>query len=66
GRERWNYLNFVPLRQIYERWLSPYHELWASSLLRLKREVEAEQPAGGQAGFRQREQQTPTTEDSPR
>jgi DNA-binding transcriptional ArsR family regulator len=24
GRERWNHLNAVPIRRIYERWLSPY------------------------------------------
>ena len=46
GRERWNCLNFVPLRQIYERWLSPYQELWAGSLLRLKRQAEGHKPAG--------------------
>lgn len=41
GRERWNYLNAVPIRQIYERWISGYAGLWAASLLRLKRMVEA-------------------------
>lgn len=45
GRERWNSLNFVPLRQIYERWLCPYQELWASSLLQLKRAVEGQKVA---------------------
>jgi DNA-binding transcriptional ArsR family regulator len=24
GRERWNYLNAVPLQRIYERWLRPF------------------------------------------
>jgi DNA-binding transcriptional ArsR family regulator len=49
GRERWNYLNAVPLRQIYERWMGPYAELWSSSLLRLKDHVERDNkpPAGG-------------------
>jgi DNA-binding transcriptional ArsR family regulator len=45
GRERWNYLNAVPLRQIYERWISGYSDLWAASLLELKRRVEAGVPA---------------------
>lgn len=40
GRERWNYLNAVPLQQIYERWLRPYEARWASSLLQLKQFVE--------------------------
>lgn len=40
GRERWNYLNAVPLQQIYERWLRPYEAHWAASLLQLKRLVE--------------------------
>ncbi|HEY4388209.1 MAG TPA: metalloregulator ArsR/SmtB family transcription factor [Ktedonobacteraceae bacterium] len=41
GRERWNYLNAVPLQQMYERWLRPYEAQWAGSLLRLKRSTEA-------------------------
>src|SRR5688500_16864894 len=36
GRERWNHLNAVPLRQAVERWLAPYAGHWAESLLRLK------------------------------
>lgn len=36
GRKRWNHLNAVPLREMYERWLGPYQELWASGLLRLR------------------------------
>jgi DNA-binding transcriptional ArsR family regulator/uncharacterized protein YndB with AHSA1/START domain len=35
GRERWNYLNAVPLQQIYERWIKPYEAQWATSLIRL-------------------------------
>jgi len=35
GRERWNYLNATPIRRIYERWLTPFQQLWASSLSRL-------------------------------
>lgn len=40
GRERYNYLNAVPIRQIYERWMGPFAELWSSSLLRLKDYIE--------------------------
>jgi DNA-binding transcriptional ArsR family regulator len=41
GRERWNYLNAVPLQQIYERWLRPYEAEWAGALLSLKRQAES-------------------------
>jgi len=40
GRRRVNSLNAAPIRQIYERWVSPYEELWADNLLRLKEDVE--------------------------
>jgi len=40
GRERYNYLNHIPIRMVYERWMGPYAELWSSSLLRLKDHVE--------------------------
>jgi len=40
GRQRVNSLNAVPIRQIYERWVSQYEELWADNLLRLKEDVE--------------------------
>jgi DNA-binding transcriptional ArsR family regulator len=40
GRERWNYLNPIPIQTIYERWLTPYAALWAGELLDLKRTVE--------------------------
>jgi DNA-binding transcriptional ArsR family regulator len=44
GRERYNYINTVPIRQVYERWMGPYAELWSSSLLRLKDYVERDKP----------------------
>ena len=40
GRQRVNSLNVVPIRQIYERWMGPFAEMWSSTLLRLKDEVE--------------------------
>lgn len=42
GRHRWNYLNAVPLQQMYERWLRPYEAHWAASLIRLQQVVEQE------------------------
>lgn len=40
GRKRENSLNPVPIRQIYERWMGPFSELWSSTLLRMKEDVE--------------------------
>ena len=40
GRQRYNHLNAVPLRQIYERWVSKYEDTWAGPLLSLKRLAE--------------------------
>ncbi len=40
GRRRINSLNPVPIRQIYERWMGPFSELWSSTLLRIKDDVE--------------------------
>jgi uncharacterized protein YndB with AHSA1/START domain/DNA-binding transcriptional ArsR family regulator len=55
GRERWNHLNGVPLRQAYERWMRPFADRWAASLLRLEeavsdREREAGMTTTGQVG----------------
>jgi len=40
GRRRVNTLNVVPIRQIYERWVGPFAELWSSALLRIKEDAE--------------------------
>jgi DNA-binding transcriptional ArsR family regulator len=40
-RLRINSLNVVPIRQIYERWVGRFEELWASHLLRIKEDAEA-------------------------
>ena len=40
GRRRINSLNVVPIRQIYERWVGPFAELWSSTLLRIKDDFE--------------------------
>ena len=41
GRRRINSLNVVPIRQIYERWVGPFSELWSSTLLRIKDDIES-------------------------
>ncbi|MCA9271651.1 MAG: SRPBCC domain-containing protein [Phycisphaerales bacterium] len=45
GRQRFNHLNAVPLRQVYERWVSKYEDTWAGSLLSLKRLAERKEQA---------------------
>lgn len=40
GRRRINSLNVVPIRQIYERYVGPFAELWSSTLLRVKDDFE--------------------------
>jgi DNA-binding transcriptional ArsR family regulator len=40
GRERWHYLNAVPLERLHERWFHPHAAAWASGLLNLQRAVE--------------------------
>jgi DNA-binding transcriptional ArsR family regulator len=42
GRERWHYLNAVPIQRLHERWTTPMSAGFASSLLRLQDRVEAE------------------------
>jgi DNA-binding transcriptional ArsR family regulator len=44
GRQRVNSLNAVPIRQIYERWVGPFQELWTGHLLGLKEAIEEENP----------------------
>ncbi len=45
GRQRFNSLNVVPIRQIYERWVGPFQELWTGELLRIKDLAESDEPA---------------------
>ena len=44
GRERWNYLNPLPIKQIHDRWIGVYAAQAVDLLARLKDDVE-----GGQA-----------------
>ena len=41
GPRRYNSLNVVPIRQIYEELVDDYQDLWARSLTGLKRELES-------------------------
>jgi DNA-binding transcriptional ArsR family regulator/uncharacterized protein YndB with AHSA1/START domain len=42
GRQRWHYLNTVPLQKLHRRWADPAAAGFASALLRLQDNVEAE------------------------
>jgi DNA-binding transcriptional ArsR family regulator len=57
GRQRWNSLNVFPIRQIYERWVSPFQELWAGQLLGIKNL--AEQAVAEEARAEKRPQAKP-------
>lgn len=40
GRERWNHLNSLPIKQIYDRWISQYAMHALTILDRLKSDLE--------------------------
>ena len=40
GRKRYNYLNPVPIQQIYSRWVSGYMQPWTDALVGLKQHLE--------------------------
>src|SRR5688572_13052714 len=42
GRERFNYLDAMPIQAIHERWIGPHAAHAAESLLGLKRQLEGE------------------------
>jgi len=42
GRERFNYLDAMPIQQIHERWIGPHAARAASGLLALKQGLESE------------------------
>ena len=52
GRQRVNSLNVVPIRQIYERWVGPFQELWSGELLGIKEIAETENSRGRQGASR--------------
>ncbi len=54
GRRRVNSLNVVPIRQIYERWVGPFQELWSGELLRIKEIAEKDAPRAKRAPTRKK------------
>jgi DNA-binding transcriptional ArsR family regulator len=40
GRKRYNYLNPIPIQQVYDRWVSRYMQPWTDALTSLKHELE--------------------------
>ena len=40
GRHRWNYINPLPIKEIYDRWISQYAAGAVDLLARMKREME--------------------------
>lgn len=42
GRERFNFINVVPIQWLYERWVSQYQGMWAGMLTDLRRAAEAD------------------------
>jgi DNA-binding transcriptional ArsR family regulator len=54
GRQRLNSLNVLPIREIYERWVGPFQELWSGELLRIKEIAEKDRPSGMRRTSRKR------------
>ena len=54
GRQRLNSLNVLPIRQIYERWVGPFQELWSSVLLGIKDSAEKDSAGGKRNTSRKR------------
>jgi DNA-binding transcriptional ArsR family regulator len=42
GRYRWNYLNAVPIREIYDRWINKYASPSVEILAKLKHDLESD------------------------
>ncbi len=40
GRQRWNYLNVMPLQEIYDRWISRYAAAFCGLLMKWKRNLD--------------------------
>jgi DNA-binding transcriptional ArsR family regulator len=41
GRNRWNYINPLPIKEIYDRWISRYASHAIDILARMKRDMDA-------------------------
>jgi DNA-binding transcriptional ArsR family regulator len=42
GRERYNYLNPVPIQRVFDRWVSRYMKPWTEALVSLRDELETQ------------------------
>jgi DNA-binding transcriptional ArsR family regulator len=40
GRQRWNYLNVFPIKELYDRWISAYSSTSVELITRLKHNLE--------------------------
>jgi DNA-binding transcriptional ArsR family regulator len=40
GRQRWNHLNVMPIKELHDRWISPYATAAVDLLARMKRDFE--------------------------
>jgi len=61
GRERFNFLNPVPIQQIYDRWVSKYQQPWAAGLTALKTDLESRTRDATEAADRDPDQSTTQT-----
>lgn len=52
GRTRINYLNPIPIQQIYNRWVSQYEGTWTDALIALKDDVETKATHHGKSKIR--------------
>ncbi len=43
GKNRWNYINPIPIQEIYERWVKKYEAGWSSYLINFKNNLEKKQ-----------------------
>lgn len=41
GREKFHYLNAVPIQEVYDRWVSKYSQPWTRGLVALKQKLES-------------------------
>ncbi len=46
GKYRWNYLDVVPIREIYDRWINQYASPSAGLLARMRADLESKEPGG--------------------
>jgi uncharacterized protein YndB with AHSA1/START domain len=49
GREKYHYLNPVPIQQVYDRWVSKYAQPWTRTLAALKSTLEEENMSSNQS-----------------